>query len=138
VKDLLKRFGLLFAVLLGFTAFSIDLYAPAMLSANAAPDHNAQLVSIQEPILGWKLLDFIKQDKVCSVSPTGVAAIKQQYNTISKTVNIAGKDVTVVTVHGNPLNKHLLEQASGEQFPVHCHVVHGNKVVAFLTPTIVS
>lgn len=132
----LFRYGLLFAILVGFTAFSIGLYSPAFLGVHAASDKAH--VSISEPVFEWKVLRFLQQEKVCSLSEDAVAKISASYPTTTKTVIVNGKSLRVVSVEGEPLNTQKLQEITGEDLPVDCHVVHGPHLIAFLTPTIVS
>ena len=132
----LLRYGLLFAIMLGFTAFSLGIYTTAFPSVHAASDKH-QLVSVTEPVFNAKFLGFLAREKVCTLSTESVNTISAAYPTTTKTMSVGGEDRTVVSVNGTPLNKHVLEDLTGETLG-DCQVVHGNHMIAFLTPTIVS
>ncbi len=132
------QFGVLALLLSGFTAMVVGFTLPGVMSVHAKPDMDGSLVSIQDPVFDWKFLSFFSQEKVCVVSTESASILASRYETDTKLVNINGDDVNVMVVEGSPLNKNILESVTGESLPSDCQVVHGNKFIAFLTPTIVS
>jgi hypothetical protein len=95
-------------------------------------------VSVSEPLFEWKVLRFLQQEQVCSLSNEAVEKISAAYPTTTKTVIVDGKPLSVVSVEGEPMNKEKLEAITSEDLPVDCQVVHGMHLIAFLTPRIVS
>jgi hypothetical protein len=136
----LGQFALLFVVLTGFTFVSTGMIRSdgELIHAVSAAKNSDVYVSVSDTAFENKLLGFLKEQKVCALTTEQAQQIAAAYGTESKIVTVDGRQVSVLYVKGTPLNKELLETELGLNFDSNCQVVHGNKVIAVVTPTIIS
>lgn len=137
------QFGVLFLVLAGFTLVSIGAVqsqSELVTAVSAAKDNNPgkALVQVQDGLFDDKVFHFLKQDKICALTAEQIAEVDAAYDIETKLFDVEGGQQEVIYVKGNPLNKNILEKLIGESLDDDCNVVHGNKIIAVLSPVFVS
>ena len=142
IKKLIQ-FGFLFLVLAGFSLVSIGAIQSEKgliiaVSAAKGGNPNTPVIQTQDDLFEDKVLRFLKQEKVCSLTDEQISIVKDTYSVETKTYTVNGEDLDVYHVSGNPLNKNILERTLGTTLDTQCQVVHGNKVIAVLSPIFVS
>jgi len=139
----LVLFILLFAVLVGFSLISLGLVnseqsiVKAVTALKEEGTSGSYLHYVDEAF-DAKVLRFLKQENVCAITDEQAEILAESYETETKTFDVNGDQVGVLFVNGNPLNRNIIEQLLGISFEEQCQVVHGNKVIALVTPIFVS
>lgn len=135
-------FAVLFLLLAGFSLVSIgavnsntELVKAVVAVKEGKPA--AKVVQVQEEAFDSKVLRFLKQDKVCALTQSQVDTLADSYLIETKTFDVNGETIEVSYVNGNPLNKAIVEDILGASLD-NCQVVHGNKVIAVVSPIFVS
>jgi hypothetical protein len=141
----LLQFALLFSILTGFTLMSIGAvqsktqFVQAVSAAKESNPANGVYIGLSEQAFESKVLRFLQEEKVCALTQEQAQTLAQKYSIETKELAVDGESVSVLYVEGNPLSKKILEQAIGEKLADgNCQVVHGNKIVAVLSPAFVS
>jgi hypothetical protein len=141
----LLQFALLFSILAGFTLVSIgavqseDDFVQAVSAAQERNPANGVYVGLSDDAFESKLLDFLKQEKVCALTTEQAEKLSSMYDVETRLVDVDGTQVSVLYIEGTPLSKRILELDLESTIDSEsCQVVHGNKVVAVLSPAFVS
>jgi hypothetical protein len=92
---------------------------------------------MQDSLFDSKVLSFLKAEKVCALNEEHLDKVMLSYG-INKEFDVNGDKINVLYVKGNPINKHKIEEVIGEKFDSNCQVVHGNMLVALISPLFVS
>ena len=137
------QFTILFALLGSFSLISLGLLSAQKnlietVSAAGNGNNGATFLTVQDSLFDSKVLSFITQQKVCQLTTQQANVIKNSYSTESKQFTVNGNPVYVIYINGNPLNKKVVEKILGQSLDDSCQVVHGNKVIAVLTPVFIS
>ncbi|MBN1156104.1 hypothetical protein JXA85_00665 [Candidatus Woesearchaeota archaeon] len=140
------QFGLLFFLLAGFSLVSLGIVQSSdMISTvSAMKDDNpdGEFVSVKDSLFDAKVLRFLKEDKVCTITDEQSELVSGAYPTETKEFEVEGETVDVLYISGNPLNREKLEEFLDIDLGNKCQVVHGNKIIAvvvgFLSPIYVS
>ncbi len=85
-----------------------------------------------------KVLDFLAKEKVCMLTSGQAEILAGKYTIENKEFEVNDELVKVLYVNGNPINRNIIEEDIGESFGDRCQVVHGNQLVALLSPIFVS
>lgn len=138
------QFGMLGLLLISFTALSTGLVvsqSDMVVAVSALSDKNPKAesyVSVMDNAFDSKVLRFVKKEKVCTLTQQQRETLEANYDVQLKEFDTDGGTVKVLYVSGNPLNKNIIERLTGESFEGKCNVVHGNKVIALISPVLVS
>lgn len=140
-------FSILFLMLFGFSYVSLGLantqtdLEVAIQDLRSDPgvstDTNTY-VTVLEEVFDTKVLRFLKQEKVCALTNQQAQDLADVYSIENKEFDVDGNSVRVLYIEGNPINKDIIEGVLGETLGESCQVVHGNKVVAIISPIFVS
>ena len=139
----LVQFGLLFLLLAGFSLASLGIIQTnqQMINTVSALESKGKgnvFVQVQDEAFDSKVLRFLKEDKVCALTESQKSIISASYPVEEKVFTVNGNNVPVLYVKANPLNKNIIEGKLGQSLDSSCQVVHGNKVIALLSPIFVS
>jgi hypothetical protein len=139
------QFTLLFFLLTGFSLISLGFvnarndFVRAVSQIRERNNDAQQFVQVVDEAYDAKVFQFLKTEKVCALTKEQAEKLAELYTTQNKIFDVDGQDVNVLYIMGNPLNKDILEKQLGENIDTaNCQVVHGNKVVALISPIFVS
>lgn len=133
----LLHFVVLFGVLLGFSLLSLGVLSQNGFVKAVEAAKSSEVIAVQHPAYESKVLQFLQYHEVCSLTSEQAQHLATIYPIENKEFIVNNQTVKVLYVGGVPLNKHIIEEELGTDFG-ECHVVHGSKVVALVTPVFVS
>ncbi len=121
-------------MLFGFTAVSLGFVYSSVTPVSASDTY----LRCQDSLFDSKVLSFLKAEKVCALNEEQLDKVMRSYSVSTKEFDVNGDKINVLYVKGNPINKHKIEEVIGEKFDSNCQVVHGNMLVALISPLFVS
>jgi hypothetical protein len=137
-------FMVLFLLLTAFSAVSLGFVDQdrAIVTAVSAleddDDDDSDTYVLTDDEFDAKVFKFLEEQKVCALTDGQAVTLGEAYPFENKLFIVEGEEIMVLYSFGNPINKNIIEKTLGEDLDKKCHVVHGNKVAAMVTPLFVS
>lgn len=142
-KTLLLKFGVLFVILLSFSAMSLGYMDNRQLvkTVEAIRSENpgsTNFVTIDEPVFSAKIFQFLKTKNVCTLSAEQARTVADFFTVENRPFTVDGETIIVALIRGDPINRNILESKIGPLLPSSCRVIQKNQVLAVITPFFVS
>ena len=140
-KKKLMQFVTVFAVLAAFSTVSFGMISPQaqiVRAVEAIGNEEDTYVRFVDGAFDSKVLNFLQVETVCALTTEQATEITKLYEYENRIFVVGEKDVNVLYLKGNPLNKQRISESVGSLAPEDCQVVHGNKIVALISPVLVS
>jgi hypothetical protein len=139
----LMRYALLFSVLLVFSSVALGLIEAndILPEVSALKEENSDatnFITVESSLFDSKVLRFLKAETVCALTEDQALVLSDTYPFENHVFEVDDESVNVLYLQGNPLNKEIVEGVIGEELDEECVVVHGNKMIALISPIFVS